>query len=163
MVWQFAPLLLLIAQAPAADAPAVAPAVAPAPAQAAPAAQPSGNIAAPAVKPPANAPQPVAAQPESILPMLITFAPLLLLFYFMAIRPTQQQEKKRRQMVEALKKNDKVLTSAGIYGTVTSVDPTSDKVVIRVDDEKQTRMTFTKGSIARVIEPTTEKATESSS
>ncbi len=159
MAWQFAPLLLLLAQAPAnapaTTAPAPAPASVPAAAQPAAPAAPAGQATAPAA--------PVAQQPESILPMLITFAPLVLLFYLMAIRPTQQQEKQRRQMVSALKKNDKVLTSAGIYGTVMSVDVESDKVVVRVDDDKQLKLTFSKASIVRVIEPPSEKATESSS
>ena len=38
--------------------------------------------------------------------------------------PQQQQEKKRRAMIDALKKNDKVVTAGGIFGTVVSVDPT---------------------------------------
>ena len=33
-------------------------------------------------------------------------------------------------MLEALKKNDKVVTTGGIYGTVTSVNPASDRVVL---------------------------------
>ena len=37
--------------------------------------------------------------------------------------PQQQQEKKRQAMIDALKKNDKVVTTGGIYGTVVSVDP----------------------------------------
>jgi preprotein translocase subunit YajC len=49
--------------------------------------------------------------------------PIPFLFYFLIIVPQRQQEKKRRGMIESMKKNDKVLTSGGIYGTVISVDP----------------------------------------
>ena len=60
----------------------------------------------------------------------------------MIIRPQQQQEQKRKAMIDALKKNDKVLTTAGIYGTVVSVDANQDRVVLRVDDERGSRSTF---------------------
>ncbi len=49
-------------------------------------------------------------------------APIPLLFYFLFIRPQQQTEQKRRSMLDTLKKNDKVLTTGGIYATVVSID-----------------------------------------
>ena len=48
-------------------------------------------------------------------------------------------------MIEALKKNDKVLTAGGIYGTVVSVDPARDRVVLRVDDDKGVKLTIQPG------------------
>jgi preprotein translocase subunit YajC len=83
------------------------------------------------------------------------------IFYFLLLRPQRQQEQKRKSMIEALKKNDKVLTNGGIYGTVTSVDPGSDRVMLRIDDEKGVKAAFSRSSIARVIEPESEKAAES--
>jgi preprotein translocase subunit YajC len=84
--------------------------------------------------------------------------PIPVLFYFMMIRPQQQQERKRRAMIDGLKKNDKVVTTGGIFGTVVSVDGTADRVVLRVDDEKGVKLSFTRSSVARVLEPTSEKA-----
>ena len=72
--------------------------------------------------------------------MLLPFLPMLPLIYFLMIMPQQQQEKKRRAMIEGLKKNDKVLTTGGIYGTVMSVDAKNDKVVLRVDDERGVKL-----------------------
>ena len=164
MAWPLVLLTLLPTQAesPADATPAAAPAIATAPAEKS--ATPALVKPAPGVANTAQAPaQPVAQPADSIFPMLITFAPLILLFYLLAIRPQQQQERKRRQTVDALKKNDKVLTTAGIYGTVVSVDPSADKVVVRVDDEKQVRFTFSKASIVRVVEPQTEKAADAKS
>jgi preprotein translocase subunit YajC len=83
------------------------------------------------------------------------------LFYFLLLRPQRQQDQKRRAMIDALKKNDKVVTTGGIYGTVTSLDPASDRVVLRIDDEKGVKVTFTRSSVARVIEPDAEKPAES--
>jgi preprotein translocase subunit YajC len=97
-----------------------------------------------------------------IMPTLVMAVPMVALFYFLFILPQQQQEKKRRSMIDALKKNDKVLTTGGIYGTVMSVDAKNDKVVLRVDDERGVKMAFTRASVARVIEASSEKPAEGS-
>jgi len=49
------------------------------------------------------------------------FVPLILIFvifYFFLIRPQQKKVKEHKAMVENLKRGDKVVTSAGIIGTV---------------------------------------------
>ncbi|MGO9924055.1 MAG: preprotein translocase subunit YajC [Isosphaeraceae bacterium] len=97
---------------------------------------------------------------SNVLSMFIYLLPIPFLFYFLIIRPQQQQEKTRRAMIDALKKNDKVLTSGGIYGTVVSVDANNDRVVLRVDDERGLRLTFTKSSVSRVLEASSEKSAE---
>ncbi len=89
--------------------------------------------------------------------MWLYLLPLLAMFYFLMLRPQQQQEKKRRQMLEALKKNDRVLTAAGIYGTVVSIDNDHDKVVLRVDDDKGVKLAFSKTSVVRVVDVSQEK------
>jgi preprotein translocase subunit YajC len=92
--------------------------------------------------------------------LIVPFLPIIPLFYFLFIMPQQQQEKKRRAMIDSLKKNDKVLTTGGIYGTVMSVDAKADKVVLRVDDERGVKLAITKASVGRVIESSSEKAAE---
>lgn len=89
-----------------------------------------------------------------------TLWPLIVIpviFYFVMLRPQQQQERKRKDMLGAIKKNDRVLTTAGIYGTVLSIDNDQDKVVLRVDDDKGGRLTFTRASIVRVLDTAQEK------
>jgi preprotein translocase subunit YajC len=95
---------------------------------------------------------------SSVWSMLIIFLPIMFVFYFLIILPQQQQDKKRRSMVENLKKNDKVLTTGGIYATVMSIDVSHDRVVLRVDDERGVKMTFTKASVARVLESSDKSA-----
>jgi preprotein translocase subunit YajC len=94
--------------------------------------------------------------------LLVYILGFFFLIYFMILRPQKQQDQKRRAMIDAMKKNDKVVTTGGIYGTVISVDPSQDRVVLRVDDEKGVKVSFVKSSIARVIEATSEKSAESS-
>ncbi|MDG3007515.1 preprotein translocase subunit YajC [Paludisphaera mucosa] len=86
---------------------------------------------------------------------LLFLLPIPLLFYFMIYMPQKEQEKKRRVMIDALKKNDKVVTAGGIYGTVISVDPASDRVVLRIDDDKGVKMSLTRSSVVRVLEGST--------
>jgi preprotein translocase subunit YajC len=89
--------------------------------------------------------------------MMMLLLPVMLLFYFMMLRPQQLQERKRKEMVDALKKNDRVVTAAGIYGTVASVDSDADKIVLRVDDDRGVKITFSKSSILRVLDATSDK------
>ena len=49
------------------------------------------------------------------------FIPLILIFvifYFFLIRPQQRKVKEHKAMIENLKRGDKVITSAGIVGTI---------------------------------------------
>lgn len=55
---------------------------------------------------------------------LLGFLPLVLMlvvFYFLMIRPQQKRMKEHAAMVEALKKGDEVVTNGGLGGTVTKV------------------------------------------
>lgn len=61
-------------------------------------------------------------------------------------------------MINAIKKNDKVLTLAGIYGTVVSVDGDQDRVVLRVDDN--VKIAFSKTAILKVIDVAPDKEKE---
>ena len=53
---------------------------------------------------------------------LINLAPIVaifVIFYFLLIRPQQKQQKEHAQMLKNLKTGDKVLTTGGLYGTIT--------------------------------------------
>ena len=74
----------------------------------------------------ARAPQ--ASPIMSLMPIFLIFA----VFYFLLIRPQKKQQREHKQMVSELKKNDEVITSGGIHGTITNVKDNS--VVLRIDD-----------------------------
>ena len=79
---------------------------------------------------------------------LINFAPFILIFgifYFLLIRPQQKRQQELVKMTEGLKKGDRVVTAGGVIGTVTSVQ--SDYVVIKVEDNDQTKMEILKSAI----------------
>jgi preprotein translocase subunit YajC len=49
---------------------------------------------------------------------VLLFGPLLVIWYFLVIRPQQTQRRKTQEMLSNLKTGDRVVTSGGIYGTV---------------------------------------------
>ncbi|MBU0633484.1 MAG: preprotein translocase subunit YajC [Candidatus Omnitrophica bacterium] len=57
---------------------------------------------------------------------------IFLVFYFFLIRPQQKREQEKQSMISQLKKNDEVITSGGIHGTVVNVKEKT--LVLRVDD-----------------------------
>lgn len=65
------------------------------------------------------------AAPAAGTPNLIEFVPLILIFvvfYFMLIRPQMKRAKEHKKLIEALAKNDEVVTSGGLLGKITRVD-----------------------------------------
>ena len=81
----------------------------------------------------------------SILSMLITFLPMILIFYFLLIRPENKRKKEAEALRSALKKGDKVTTIGGIVGTV--VDVKEDKFVIETGAD-QVRIEFAKWALS---------------
>jgi preprotein translocase subunit YajC len=66
---------------------------------------------------------------------LVNFLPVILIFgvfYFLLIRPQKKTQDEHRKMISALKKNDEVITSGGIHGTIVNVK--DNTVTLRVDD-----------------------------
>ncbi|HRK73626.1 MAG TPA: preprotein translocase subunit YajC, partial [Rhodothermales bacterium] len=53
----------------------------------------------------------------SFLPLVL----IMLVFYFLILRPQQKKEKERKEQINALQKGDEVLTVGGIFGKVTEV------------------------------------------
>ena len=85
-------------------------------------------------------------QDSGFTQVLFLYVPIALIFYFLVIRPQRQQQKKIKEMLGNLKKNDEVVTTSGIHGTVAIV---KDKtVVLRVDEG--CRIEFDREAIASV-------------
>lgn len=80
--------------------------------------------------------QTAAAQPGAQQPPMLNFFVMMLLifavFYFLLIRPQKKQQDEHKKMLASLSKNDEVITSGGIYGTVVNVKDNS--VVLKIDD-----------------------------
>ena len=63
---------------------------------------------------------------SAILPFILIFV----VFYFLLIQPQRRKQQQHKQMLESLKKGDKIITNGGIYGTVVTIE--DEKVNIEI-------------------------------
>jgi preprotein translocase subunit YajC len=70
--------------------------------------------------------------------MMMMFALIFGVFYFLVIMPAKKQQKQKDAMVAALKKGDKIVTSGGIYGTVAAVEDQS--VLLKIAENTKIRI-----------------------
>jgi preprotein translocase subunit YajC len=79
---------------------------------------------------------------------LVQFMPIILMFaifYFLLIRPQQKKQKELQNMIANLKKGDKVITTGGILGTISSIQ--DDYMVLTVGSS-DTKIEVLKSAIA---------------
>ncbi|MDR2396040.1 MAG: preprotein translocase subunit YajC [Endomicrobium sp.] len=80
----------------------------------------------------------------SFLPLILIFV----FFYLFLIRPQQRKAKEHQKSLNALKKGDKVITSGGIYGTISAV---RDNNILEVKIADGVTVQVAKQSIATII------------
>ena len=81
--------------------------------------------------------------------MMIPLVLMFVVMYFLMIRPQSKERKKREEMISNLKKNDHVLTSAGIYGIVKQV--TDQDLTLCIDERKDVCIRVSKQSVASLV------------
>jgi preprotein translocase subunit YajC len=86
-------------------------------------------------------------RPNALIQMLPIVA-ILVIFYFLLIRPKQREQKKHQQMLTQLNKGDRVLTSGGIFGSVVGVK--EDQVVIKIAEN--VKIELLKSAVVRRLE-----------
>lgn len=62
-----------------------------------------------------------------ILPPLLM---MMVIFYFLLIRPQQKKQKEKDETLKALKEGDNVVTTGGIYGSISKIK--GDTVVLKI-------------------------------
>lgn len=89
---------------------------------------------------------------QTALVMAIQMLPMILIivvFYFILIRPQRKKDKEAKAMLAALKKGDRICTIGGIYGTITNIK--DDVLTVEVGEQK-TVMVFARWAIRNVEE-----------
>ncbi|WP_135469779.1 preprotein translocase subunit YajC [Crenalkalicoccus roseus] len=89
-----------------------------------------------------------AALIMQLLPLILIFV----VFYFLLIRPQQKRQREHREMLKALKRGDKVLTSGGIIAQVTRVKEGVDEVEVEI--APNVRVNVVRQTISDVFKPT---------
>lgn len=82
---------------------------------------------------------------------LIWIVIMLVVLYFMMIRPQQKETKRKNAMMSELAVGDTVLTTSGFYGMV--IDITDDTVIMEFGNNKNCRIPMQKAAIAAVEKP----------
>jgi preprotein translocase subunit YajC len=93
-------------------------------------------------------PDATAAAPSPVA-MLVPIIVMFLIFYVLVFRPQAKARRDHDSMLKGLKKNDEVVTSGGLFGTVVNVRPES--VTLRVDDN--VRVEVEPSAIVRLVKP----------
>jgi preprotein translocase subunit YajC len=133
----------IVAQA---SSPAESPAPAAAPAQQG-APQTTTQTTAPGDQtvPPADQQKPKGLFDNMLLPIVLMFVVL----YFFVLRGPRKKQQQHKQMLDNLKKNDKIRTIGGIIGTV--VDVRDNEVVVKIDESNNTKMHVIRSAIGEVF------------
>lgn len=82
---------------------------------------------------------------------------LIVLFYFMLIRPQQRRMRQQMELMKSLRVGDDVMTSAGIYGTISEVE--EDTVLLEVAEDVDIRVA--KSAIVKIFTPREEEGEKS--
>lgn len=95
-----------------------------------------------------------AAAPPGPIELLVTYLPIVAIVvvaWLMLLKPERERVRQHQELVAGLKKNDRVITTSGIYGTVANVDRDADRVSLRVDEAGNVKIAVTLSSIAKVL------------
>jgi preprotein translocase subunit YajC len=95
----------------------------------------------------------------SLAPLLVQFALIVGILYFIMIRPQQKQRQKHEAALRDLKKGDEIVTTGGLVGEVLHIReatrgetraPMDDRITIK---SGESRVVVERGRIARIVEP----------
>ena len=89
---------------------------------------------------------------SSFIPLIVIFG----IFYFLVIRPQQKRAKDHEAQLKALKKDDKIITTGGIYGTITAVR----EGILEVKIADNVKVQLARSAVSDLVKDETEKAAE---
>jgi preprotein translocase subunit YajC len=85
----------------------------------------------------------------AIVAQVLPIVAIIAIFYFLVIAPANKQRKKTQEMLDALKKGDRVLTTGGIYGSVQGIE--NDVVYLKIADN--VKIKIARSAVASVLGP----------
>ena len=91
----------------------------------------------------------------SLFHMMLLFGAVILCFMMLANGGNKKARKKQQELLASMSKGDKVVSIGGIKGSI--VEVREDEVVVKVDENNNTRMKFSKEAIREVVSDKAEK------
>jgi preprotein translocase subunit YajC len=86
---------------------------------------------------------------------ILMMALIFVVMYMVLLRGPRKQQQQQKQMVQSLKKNDRVRTIGGIYGTV--MDVKGDEVVLKIDEATNTKIHVSVSAIGKNLSQETKE------
>ncbi|MEE1073228.1 MAG: preprotein translocase subunit YajC [Cellulosilyticum sp.] len=86
-----------------------------------------------------------------LISMLVIYAVIIGLMWFLLIRPQKKQQKQVEEMQNSVKVGDSILLNSGMYGKV--MDIIGDTLIVEFGLNKSVRIPVLKSTVARVAEP----------
>jgi len=80
---------------------------------------------------------------------LILIAAMFVLMYFVLFRGPRKKQQQQRQMIQELKKNDRVRTIGGIVGTI--IDVKDDEITLKVDESNNTKIRIIPAAVSKKL------------
>ena len=93
--------------------------------------------------------RPAQSSPFSGMFGLLPIILIMVAFFWFTARSQKKRDRQRQQMLDSIKAKDDVVTVGGIRGRVVQVK--DDEVVLRVDPDKDVKITFAKSGIHRKL------------
>ncbi len=84
---------------------------------------------------------------NSLMSMAPPMIAMIVIFYFLVIRPQQQDQNKHELMLKNLKSGDKILTTGGLYGTITGFKGDD----LEVQFSQTVKLTVARSAVSRVV------------
>ena len=106
----------------------------------------------------AFAANPDAPQGGGGITAFLPFFLIMVIIYFLMIRPQGKKRKEKQNMLGALKKGDKVITIGGIHGTVVGIKNQGKIFVLKID--KNLNININRSAIAGLANSVTEQDTQ---
>lgn len=79
-----------------------------------------------------------------LVPLILMFA----IFYFLVIRPQQKKQKEHREMINNVKKGDRIITGGGIHGRITGASDTT----LTVEIADKVRIKLNRGNVGSLVQ-----------
>ena len=81
---------------------------------------------------------------------LAPFVAIVVIFFWLMNRSQRKKQEEREQMLDSIEPGDRVVTIGGIYGKV--VEKEDDRFVLRINDEKDIKITISRGGLSGLQE-----------
>lgn len=91
---------------------------------------------------------PTGGQTPNPFIQLVPLVLIFVVFYFFMIRPQQKKQKDREQVLDSIKRGDRVVTIGGIHGTVAGIETEKKTVLVQVADNLKIK--FERSAIANI-------------